>query len=284
MAYEIVQTAKASAYCCNFRFLLILASSSQFTDLLPLSSTSPTSSPPPSPQKGWLVILFTYCCHHSPVWRPLRQYWRGWAAWKVACNTQILWKAKTSLVSCYNRNLNSKPGDRHWSKFWCVWAWILTIIKVIFRKTLISNSFTAERHILSIKSGATAADMLIKPQVQHGKLIPIVAIVQPSQPPALPSAIPHPPNTLPACLQQRLPHHSTQNIPPLIGLCSSNMFVMKKQRIILSLLAGRAQFTKVEVGDKQRQYGWGGAQNNESPRCQGWAEYNWVQHLWALSP
>lgn len=31
----------------------------------------------------------------------------------------------------------------------------------------------------------------------------------------------------------------------------------KKQHIILSLLAGRAQFTKVEVGDKQRQYGCG---------------------------
>lgn len=61
----------------------------------------------------------------------------------------------------------------------------------------------------------------------------------------------------PISLHQCLPHHSTQNIPPLIGLCSSNMFVMKKQHIILSLLAGRAQFTKVEVGDKQRQYGCG---------------------------
>lgn len=85
-----------------------------------------------------------------------------------------------------------------------------------------------------------ATDTVIKPQLQHGELIPIVPNIQP-----------------PIFLHQCLPHHSTQNIPPLIGLCSSNMFVMKKQHIILSLLAGRAQFTKVEVGDKQRQYGWG---------------------------
>lgn len=147
--------------------------------------------------------------------------------------------------------------------------------------TVIFNSFAADvkQRIINV---ATNADMLIKPQVQHGELIPIVANVQPPPPPT--PAAPPPPVILPGCLHQRSPHHSTQNIPPLIGLCSSNMFVMKKQRIILSLLAGRAQFTKVEVGDKQRQYGWGGARNNESPRCQGWAEYNWVQHLWALSP
>lgn len=100
----------------------------------------------------------------------------------------------------------------------------------------------------SSAAAAAAADMLIKPQVQRGELIPIVATVQPP-PPTLP--LPR----SPACLHQRPPHHSTRNIPPLIGLCSSNMFVMKKRRIILSLLAGRAQFTKVEVGDKQRQYG-----------------------------
>lgn len=113
--------------------------------------------------------------------------------------------------------------------------------------------------------------MLIKPQLQPGELIPTVD----------PPSTQHP---TPFSLHWCLPHHSTQNIPPLIGLCSSNMFVMKKQHIILSLLAGRAQFTKVEVGDKQRHIRLQSAPNNESPRCQGWAEYNWVQHLWALSP
>lgn len=85
-----------------------------------------------------------------------------------------------------------------------------------------------------------ASHMARKPQLQHWW--------------AHSYSTPHP---TPISLHQCLPHHSTQNIPPLIGLCSSNMFVMKKQHIILSLLAGRAQFTKVEVGDKQRQYGCG---------------------------
>lgn len=59
------------------------------------------------------------------------------------------------------------------------------------------------QRVLSIRSGATTADMLIKPQVQHGKLIPIVAIVQPSQPPALSSTTsPSPKHT--ACLPARL--------------------------------------------------------------------------------
>lgn len=47
-------------------------------------------------------------------------------------------------------------------------------------------------------------------------------------------------------------HHSLQNTESLIGLCFSNMFLMKMQHITLSLLAARAQFTKVGVRDKKR--------------------------------
>lgn len=43
-----------------------------------------------------------------------------------------------------------------------------------------------------------------------------------------------------------------QDAEPLIGVCFSNTFLMKTQHITLSLLAGRAQFTKVGVQDKKR--------------------------------
>lgn len=68
-------------------------------------------------------------------------------------------------------------------------AQILIIIRVIFSPTLLnSNSFAAdvEQRALSIISGAGAANTIIKPQLQYGELIPIVATVQPPHPSTLP--------------------------------------------------------------------------------------------------